>query len=378
MPNWRAALHAIEHVIRCRLSGARPTRALDGDPAAVGLACYTSGIGPLLGWWQEQGQIAATPSIEPVLALHLHHNRLRTERLARAATGVAGQLVRHRIPVLLLKGAHTAGEYFPEPATRPASDVDLLVAEAHAAAAGDLLQAAGFQIASRAERESSWRLNGVATEPRSLMFAHADDPWSIDLHNSLDHVVAAGAPIAGLDLLRPFDHVRKWQPLPDASVLDQPILLLHLAIHAGAGLHNLTLLRLVELHLVIRQDMSSGRLSWSDFLAEGQRAGLLGFAYPALRLCEKLAPGTVPHFVLDQCADAAPAGVRHVASTLQPADAQRIGRVSIAEHFMWSTNWRSHVRQLAYDISLPKVSWRKSWGIYERRAWQLLRAVSRL
>lgn len=377
MADWRTALHAIEHIVRLKLSGASPFRALDGDTAAVGLACYTSGMGPLLGWWLEQGKIAASPSIEDVLARHLHHNRQRTEGLTRAATDVAGRFIRHHIPVLMLKGAHTATEYFPDPATRPASDVDLLVADVQAIAAGNLLQDAGFQRVHRAERESTWRPNGVATEPRSLMFVHADDPWSIDLHNSLDYVVAAGAPMARLDALRPFDHVDRWRPLPEAGVLEQPILLLHLAIHAGAGLHNLTLLRLVELQMVISQDLTCGRLSWRDVLGEGERSNLLGFAYPALHLCEKLVPGTVPRGVLEQCAAAAPIGVRRLVAALQPATAQRIGRGSFAEHFMWSVGWRDRARQLAHDIYMPRVPWKMSRSIYETRAWQLIRAVSR-
>jgi hypothetical protein len=375
--DWRSALHAIEHIVRLRLSGARPLRALDGDASAVGLACYTSGMGPLLGWWLERGQIAATPSIGAVLALHIHHNRLRTQGLARAATDVVGQFVRHQIPVLVLKGAHTATEYFPDPATRPASDVDLLVAETQSYAAGDLLQGAGFELVRRAERESSWRPAETATEPRSLMFVHADDPWSIDLHNSLDHVVAAGVPIARLDKLRPFDHADPWRPLPEAGVLEQPLLLLHLAIHAGAGLHNLTLLRLVELQMVIGQDLTSGRLSWHDFLDVGHRVNLLGFAYPALHLCEKLVPGTLPRAVLDVCAAAAPIRVRRLVAALHPATAQRIGRGSLAEHFMWSTGWRDRVRQVAHDIYMPRVEWQTSRAIYEIRAWQLIRAISR-
>jgi hypothetical protein len=377
MVDWRVALHAIAQIVRVKLSGARPFRALDGDPAAIGLACYTSGMGPLLGWWLEQGKIAATRSIGDVLALHLDHNRRRTEGLIRAATDVAGRFLRHHIPVLVLKGAHTATEYFPDPATRPASDIDLLVADTQAIAAGNLLQDAGFQLVHRAARESTWRPNGVPTDPRSLMFVHADDPWSIDLHNSLDYVVAGGAPMARLDALRPLDHVEPWRPLPKAGVLEQPILLLHLATHAGAGLHNLTLLRLVELQMVISQDLTSGRLSWRDFLGEGERTHLLGFAYPALDLCEKLVPGTVPQAVLEQCAAAAPIGVQRLVAALQPAIAQRIGRGSFAEHFMWSPGWRDRARQLAHDIYMPKVTWKMSRSIYETRAWQLIRAVSR-
>lgn len=374
--DWRAALRMLERVVRDRLSGRHP-EAVDGDPAAIGLACYTSGIGPLLGCWQEQGLVAATPNIAPILALHLRHNRLRAERMEAAAVAMADRLARCRIPVAILKGAYTAQAYFPEAGTRPASDVDLLVNDRHALAAEQVLHGAGLRLASRGARESSWCASDTPAEPRSLMFVHAADPWSVDLHSSLDLVVAAGAPIAALDVLRPLESARRWTANPEAMVLDQPVLLLHLAVHAGAGLHNLTLLRLVELNLVIEQDVAAGRLCWRSLLAAGEAAGLLGYAYPALALCEKLAPGSVPAFVLERCARAAPAGVRRIVASLTPATAQRIGGTSLAEHFMWSGNWRGRARQLAHDISLPRVSWRASWAIYEKRAWQLIRAVSR-
>ncbi len=172
--------------------------------------------------------------------------------------------------------------------------------------------------------------------------------------------------------------LRRWAPHPDAIALDQPLLLFHLAVHAGAGLQNLTLLRLVELNLVIRQDLAAGRLNWSAFLALGERAGLLGFAYPALKLCEDLTPGVVPAEVLDSCARAAPRGVLRVVRRLSPATAQRIERSSVGEHFMWADDWLQRARQLAADIAPRVNSWRDVWSIYEKRAWRLVRGrVSR-
>ena len=56
----------------------------------------------------------------------------------------------------------------------------------------------------------------------------------------------------------------------------------------------MSLLRLVELVLVIRKDCAAGLLCWDAFLAMAERTGSLGFAFPALKLCDELAPGTVP------------------------------------------------------------------------------------
>jgi hypothetical protein len=368
---WREALERIAYAIRVILSG--ETAGLDGDPAAIGLAGYTAGVGPLLGWWAETGALSPSPAIAPGLALHLRHNRIRAARLEHAAIGLIESLSQAGVPTAVLKGADTARAYFPDPGVRPASDIDLLVRAEHAAAAEAVLRALRFSEATRGARESSWRPPGCAPAPRSLSFVHADDPWSIDLHSSLDLLVSAGAPLARLDAGRPMESRRRWTPHPGAVALDQPLLLFHLAIHAGAGLQNLTLLRLVELNLVIRRDFAAGRLDWDAFLAFGARASLLGFAYPALKLCEDLTPGVVPASVLAQCAHAAPRGVLRVVRRLTPATAQRIERSSVGEHFMWTDGWVARARQLAADIAPRAGSWRALWSIYEKRAWRLVR-----
>ncbi len=376
LPAWREAMDRIEVVVRAALSG--QAAVLDGDPAAIGLAGYTSGVGPLLGWWRETGRIQAGPAVAQILELHLRHNRLRAARMEAAAIRVVDALAWRDIDVVVLKGAHTARAYFPDPGVRPASDIDLLVRADHAAAAEAVLQAEGLVEASRGARESSWRPAQGPSAPRALTLVHADDPWSIDLHASLDIFVSAGAPLARLDLAEPMASLSPWPPDPRARALDQPLLLLHLAAHAGSGLHNLTLLRLIELDLVIRRDRADGVLSWDAFLALGERIGLLGFCYPALKLCEDLSPASVPAPVLEACARRAPPGVLRVLDRLTPATAQRIDRNSMREHFMWADGWADRLRQLAGDLAPAAGSWSKAWSIYERRAWRLLRGnVSR-
>ncbi len=165
---------------------------------------------------------------------------------------------------------------------------------------------------------------------------------------------------------------RRWPLNLAAIVLDPELLVLHLAVHAGAGLQNLTLLRLVELHLVIRQETAAGAFAWEDFVAAAERAGSLGYAWPALRLCEDLVPGTVPDFVLERCARQTRPAVRRVVSGLTPATAQRIGSAPADEHYMWTRGWGGRLRQTAADV-LPARSLRGLWAIYEGRAWRLIR-----
>ena len=370
---WREALRAIEAVVRAALAGQRGGPRLAGDPAAIGLAGYTSGVGPLLGCWLARGLIQAEPAIAAVLALHLRHNRIRAARMQDAALGTVEALLAAGVPTAVLKGAHTASAYFPEPGARPASDIDLLVPAGATGAAEAVLRDLGFACQGQGPRESNWRLAGQPDTPRSLSLVHAEDPWSIDMHASLDLFVGPGAPLAALDLGEPLRTGRPWSQNPGAVSLEQPLLLLHLAAHAGSGLQSLTLLRLVELVLVIRQDTAQGRLDWRALLEAGERTHTLAYAYPALRLCEDLAPATVPALVLDRCARAAPADVVRLVRGMTPATAQRVDGASVAAHFMWVQGLAGRLRQIAGDLVPDAGSWRALWMIYEKRAWRLVR-----
>jgi hypothetical protein len=371
-PDWRSALAAIERAAADALAGRRAILG-SADPEAIGLAGYTSGMGPLLGWWIERGSIAADPLAADLLALHLQHNRIRAERMRGQAVGVAEALADRGIAVALLKGAHSAQAFFPDPGARPASDIDLLVRPDGVASAEAVLAALGLAPGTFGGREASWHPPTPQALPRSLRLLHAEDAWSIDLHWSLDVTAGGGAPVAQLDLGEPMASAARWEPSPGAMVLEQPLLLLYLAAHAGAGLQNLTLLRLTELAFVIRKQPPD----WNGLLAAGERTGALGYAWPALSLCEALAPGSVPAPVLEAMARHAPPAVRRIVARLTPATAQRVDRASLAEHFMWVPGWRGRMRQLAADL-VPSPSWAGSAAIYRRRAWQLLRGgVSR-
>jgi hypothetical protein len=369
---WQCALTAMEGSTRALLTGAR-VATLAGDPRAIGLAGYTSGVGPLLGYWHAQHQLACSPMIGAELARQFDHNQRRTDRMVNIAAVLVTALAADGIAAVVLKGAHTAGTYFPHPATRPVSDIDLLIDPVVARNAERVLGQLGFVETSRAARESSWRLAGAPEAPRTLTFVHADDPWTIDLHVSLDIALGAGAPVARFDRAAPFAGSARWPVAPVAHALEQPLLALHIAAHAGSGLHNLTLLRLVELHLVLRRDTARGMLDWQAFIDTGARIGALGFAWPTLQLCERLVPGTIPGAVLDRCAAATPPAVRRIVDRLTPATAQRLHGGSLAQHFMWTRGARGWLDKLAGDLLPATGSARQTLAIYERRAWQMLR-----
>ncbi|MDB5584374.1 MAG: hypothetical protein JWR80_9550 [Bradyrhizobium sp.] len=365
--SWEAALAAIEDSLRHALTGTTAARPLDGDPEVMSVACYTSGTGPLLGYWARRGLVTATPAIAAVLDVHLRHNVRRTARLTAEATGLASALARHqRLPIVVLKGAHTAHAYFPAPETRPLADIDLLAHAADQPLIAKMLERRGFEAAAPSHSvrsQSRWRRPDVAVEPKTLGFVHAEDPWSVDIHLSLDRSGPSHAATIRLDELAKGDMLGPWPPCRDAAVLRQPLLLLHLTVQSFGGFEHLSLLRLLELAMVVRQDTATGLLSWPAFFDMADRIGATGAAFPALQLCEMLVPGTIPPAVLASVRRRAPIRVQHFVARLTPANAQRLVRYSLTEKFMWARSRRAIVRQLAADI-MP-AGWRPFAALFD-------------
>jgi hypothetical protein len=374
--DWSQALERIAAVARDVLAHGRSSQPLDGDPAALGIAGFTSGMGPLLGYWAESGAIACTGDVAAMLELHLRHNRLRMKRIAERAEMLSLALSAGGVAHTFLKGMHTAFSYFPEPGARPLADIDVLIDPADASLAAEAMVAADFSagFTHTWPPEQSWHSQGSPAQPRSLHVVHADDPWPIDLHTSLNRRYAAGSPIIRLDEAVPVGLSRGPACWPGAQWLSQPLLLLHLAVHASCGLESLSLVRLVELVLVIRRDMTDA--GWDAFLAAAERAGALASAYPALRLCDQLVPGTVPAAVLGDARREVPPAVRRVVDLLTPATGQRVLRCSLAERFMWARSRRAIVRQVLNEVFPPgSGSIRTLLEIYRARVWRIARGT---
>lgn len=369
---WQDAVDRIEAALRRVLTGGAPA-GLSGDPATLSVACYTSGTGPLLGLWAEAGRLDVPPLVRAMLALHLAHNRSRMACMTQRAAKLAHALKAGGIAATFLKGMHTAHRYFPEPGARPLSDIDLLIAPADAADAGRILAGLGYRHELEVPGpppQSTWRMAGAPSLPRTLSFVHRDDPWAVDLQISLDR--AYGLRPVRLGGLVCRGAISPWPVSDDADVLGQPLLLLHLAVHASCGLESMTLIRLVELAMVIRDDMRARSLSWKDFLNFALDADAAGMAYPALRLCEDLVPGTVPARVLDLCADRAPDAVKRFLAPLTPGRAHRVLRWSLRERFMWTAGWPGMLRLIVRDVLMPGATIADAIGVYRSRFWRLV------
>jgi hypothetical protein len=349
--DWNHALQGLEAVTRAVL--AWEVGEFGGMPAstALSVAAYTSGMGPLIGSWIERGQVRAADDVAALFALHLDHNRRRMTMLGEVARAVLDRLAEAGIAATLLKGMDTAYRYFPDPAARPLSDIDLLVTRAEHDPACAVLVAAGYAKIGEAFKETSWALAGGRQVPRSLLLVHAEDFWSIDLHHTIDQKPVRGAPMTRLARIVDSYCVPGWPLDPRHRVLAQPALLLQLAAHIGAAMQvNPSLLRLTELVLVIRADRTADKLDWPAFLALARASRSLGLAYPGLSLAEKLAPGTVPGEVIEACARAAPRRVRRLVAEMTPASAQRLERLSVRAHYMWARGPVDLAWQVAADL----------------------------
>ena len=374
---WQGALRQIETVTRQVLTENHAHDPLAGNPHDVSVAAFTSGMGPLLGHWIRQDLLEAPEAVLAVLDLHYQHNSIRMKRLADEAIIAVECLGRHGVESTILKGMHTAFRYFPAPGTRPLADIDLLVSPAHKDIAGEVLSGLGYRPGRiiRFPPEQCWQKTSSPELPRSLSLLHSDDPWCIDLHTSLNRRHAAGARIITLDATNDPELMDQWSLSPSGKTFRPSALVLHLACHAGCGLGNLTMLRLTELALVIRQARQQEASLWIDFMALARRTGTRASAYPALALVELLAPGTVPGPVSRECRESVPVSVLRVIEPLRPASAQQRLRCSLRERFMWTESFSGCLRQLAHELLPIDIPIGERLRFYKARLWRALRGT---
>ena len=347
--NWRSAVDAIAGVVRSVLAGDKDAFLPFGDANAMGVAGYTSGMGPLLGLWMETGTVGAETGIAELFRIHLSHNRLRMERLSRVTREVTGKLNEAGISAVILKGMHTAFRYFPEPAARPLSDIDIFIPLESMDEAERIFSTLGYRrvLRMRSPYACDWIPPAQPRSPRTLTFVHEDDPWSIDVLGTLDKRLATGQRVNLANLLPCTESADLF---PGAHVMRQPLLALYLAAHMSQSLLNVTVLRVLELALVIRHDTAEGTFDWNEFLRGASLVGGARFVYPALVFAKQIAPEAVPREVMAHAATDAPKNLRHVVERLTIASAQPLRRHSVSERFMWAGTGREGLRQIASEF----------------------------
>jgi hypothetical protein len=371
-----AAAREIERVTRRVLAGARGV-ALDGDAAALMIAGHTTGMGPVVGRWLEDGTADAGAEVRQRFARHLDHARRRHARIEAEVLPALDALLALGITPVLLKGAHTARAYFEEPGVRRMADVDVLVPRERVDDVEAALRTAGLRPEHEAHRpyKRDWIRADIDDRYHSVELWDARSRWSLEVHASLDRRHHPGA-VAPLDAVRAhLDAVGDGTITLDVAgrplrALGQPLLLLALACHGAQELDGSRLLRLYELARVIRLDVARGTLDWDAVVDLLRRTRTARWAWPALALVEELAPGTVDARVLALGRRASTWAARHTVARLTPAggalDARGVlrqlmwdrGPVALAQRVL-RTAWPAAFTRPADVLPGWRVRWRR-------------------
>lgn len=369
-----AAHRKIFAVTRCVLNDAAEDRHLaagdEGEIRALGIASYASGMGPLLGYWIETGAITADPPVAALLGEHLAHGRSRADEIFRHCVRLVGALGEREVVPTLMKGVYTSRRFFPEPGVRPMADADLLIRPSERATAEGVLNSLGFQQTSDFFGQTTWSIRDNPSLLHSLELDHASNPWSIDLHTSIDRRFAGGFWAHMGDV--PFHAVCSWD-MGGCSVkaFAQPLLLIHLAVHTATNIHQLQLVRLVEMALVIREGVKSGDLRWDSALDLINELGVARFAHPTLELTERLVPGILDQSFRAQGLSIATGRVRRLIDQRMTSGMRVDGRRSVDEKMLWAQGPLELVKAAAHVLWATGKSGRL--GVYRRRLRLLMR-----
>jgi Uncharacterised nucleotidyltransferase len=328
-----AAAREIERVTHDVLSGASCVRVDPSGmhrPYALSIAAHTTGMGPLLGRWAEDGLVDAAPDVRSYLDAHVWHARRRSERIEHEVLPVFDALIARGITPLVLKGFATARQFFEEPGVRRMSDVDLLVDPERVDDATAALRSAGFRPLGEARLPYKQDWIGKSVDERVFSVELSDErtKWVVELHASLARAFHPGA-VARLDVIRSHTDTlivsgRHVLTLAPAATL------LTLACHCSQELGSSRLLRLVEIVRVIRSE----RFSWDEFLHHLRQSGAARYAYPALALAESLAPGSVDARVLALGFSQSTLAARHTVKRLVPAGSSG-DELGLLRQLMW-------------------------------------------
>lgn len=307
------------------------------DAEAIGIAGLVTGVGPLLGYWFERGLLEGDAAVTSVLTNHLQHNRRRSSDVASHISALAVALAAQGVTLGVLKGYHTARVYFPEPGTRPFSDVDLVVRPDEVERARSVLRAQGFVegVGTEDPYKREWHLGDRDGRIRSLHLWHARNPWIIELYGAVvfAHVKGDGARLLASST---FDDV--WTTDGVAfRVPRRSSLFAMVAVHASGELYSSRLLRLVELVLMARPDATGRELDWGEVEEFLTSTRTMHFASPALHLVEQLVPGTVDSGLLRRSREGSSPRLRRVMATFTPTSPVLPLMTSIDERLMWTT-----------------------------------------
>jgi|HubBroStandDraft_1064217.scaffolds.fasta_scaffold70551_2 hypothetical protein len=215
------------------------------------------------------------------------HTAKRFERIRELMQAVDARARHDGVALVALKGAalHARGLYAP--GERPMADLDLLVREAHAQRAVELLEALGFR-----ETCANWKervFEPLETGAPASFGENSENPMRIELHTRIWEAL----PLRRVEIS---EQVFPAQPHAGLNAYPSSAALMsHLLIHA-AGAMSVRAIRLINLYDVARLGQCMTTADWEQLLAP-----LTGeppwWAFPPLALTARYV-GSVPEWVL--------------------------------------------------------------------------------
>jgi hypothetical protein len=262
-------------------------------------------------------------------ALQLFLGQERESRQLLTKLGDAG------IEAILLKGADLRLRLYEDPATRPMTDLDLLVSPASLGAVRGFLGNLGYTLS----RDSVNPRPGFRERYRVGLHFRSPPPASlmVDLHWGLEAV--AGYYRLPYARLAPQAQTLDWEAIP-LRVLSPEHTLLHLCLHFYD--EGDIALQLLDLALALKRLP----INWPGLLTEAARCRCQAPLCIVLRGLEELLPGSVPPQVLGELGTYVPWGperlvLRHshhpVARLLGPLHHQR--RPSAWAYYLGAILW---------------------------------------
>jgi len=261
-------------------------------------AADRQGVAPLLHDWLRRHPDLAPPKSSADRLYHAYwanhfRNRALLSELARLANAAAGA----GVTFMPLKGAILAVDYYPVPALRPMSDLDLLVRLEDLQAMGHVLSSLGYRAVDRPPSYVEDRRLEVAS--REHQWVMARDGMSILVEYRAEPMEPAVGQLTDLDRAFATELGRHaaaiWtraRPSPAGPRMSPEDLLLHVAAHQAARHADFRLIWLHDVARIVTRD--TAHFDWDYVCASAVRLRVAGPVRAALEAAARWIDAPVP------------------------------------------------------------------------------------
>lgn len=297
-------------------------------------AAVAHGVAPLLNQYSTWNH----PVWRRFLADQRAHVEQRHQRIIELLLRIDAGAHAAGFPVVALKGAALHAEGIYAPGERPMADIDLLVGEADAAAAGALLQELGY-----VDSFAQWKhrvFKPARSQPYAGLGEHRDAPVNIELHTRIQERL----PIAAVDItgrIYPNEPMPGLNPYPSTGAL-----MSHLLLHAAGNIcsRSLRLMHLNDISLLATRMVAR---DWNELWGAGGEDAPW-WALPPLRLVARYYRHAIPKAVLVRLEHDCPPLLRTVSRW------QTLTRVSCSElwlHALAGIEWSQSFGEAAQHLT---------------------------